>query len=157
MTYSGGRLWAGRWRAKRRTLCLVICLFQAGDLCQPLRCEREGRLHEILTEERIGRRACKNSSRSSYPCNRSLCCTHFPADPCNSFEKLWCPLVPRALGGGVAGGCEREGRLCQILTKERIGRRDWKISSRSNYPYGRRPGMSEQIFITAVKSGPPPG
>ena len=54
VTYSGGCFWAGRWRAKRRTLCLVICLFQAGDLCQPLRCEREGRLHEILTEGRIG-------------------------------------------------------------------------------------------------------
>ena len=65
-------------------------------------------------------------------------------------------LVPRAIGGGVAGGCEREGRLCQILTKEIIRRRDWKISSRSDYPYGQRPGMSEQIFITAVKSGPPP-
>ena len=68
-----------------------------------------------------------------------------------------CPLVPRAIGGGVAERCEREGRLREILTEERIGRRDCKISSRSNYPYGRRPGMSEQIFILRVKSGPPPG
>ena len=66
-------------------------------------------------------------------------------------------LVPRAIGGGVAGRCEREGRSRDLLTVERIGRRDCKISSRSNYPYGRRQGMSEQIFIVRQQFAPPLG
>ena len=47
-------------------------------------------------------------------------------------------LVPRATGGGVAGRCEREGRLRANLAEDTIRRRDCKISSRSSYHYGCR-------------------
>ena len=40
-------------------------------------------------------------------------------------------LVPRAIGDRFTERCEREGRLCQILTEEQIERRDCKIYRRT--------------------------
>ena len=47
-------------------------------------------------------------------------------------------LVPRAIGGWVAGCGEREERSRENLTVEKIGRRNCKIASRSSYPCGWR-------------------
>ena len=66
-------------------------------------------------------------------------------------------LVPRAIGRGVARGEDVAQRSAKNLTDDRTGRWDCKISSRSNYSYGRRPGMSEQIFIVGQQVAPPLG
>ena len=125
--------------------------------------EREGKMCQVLTEERFERGDCKISSRSNYSCGprpsmfEQIGGQASPIRTVPNLREIAGTLVPRAFAEGVAGGCEREGRLCQILTKERFERRDCKISSRSNYSYGRRPGMFERIFMVRVKSGPPPG
>ena len=66
-------------------------------------------------------------------------------------------LVPRAIGRGVARGEDVAQRSAKNLTDDRTGRWDCKISSRSNYSYGRRQGMSEQIFILRQQFAPPLG
>ena len=51
----------------------------------------------------------------------------------------------------------RRIRLREDLTSSRFRRWICKISSRSDYPYDRRPGMSERILIVGQQSRPPPG
>ena len=64
-----------------------------------------------------------------------------PSRYVQNLRELVGQLVPRASGGGVAGRCEREGRLRENLTEERIGRRDCKFPPRANYSCGQMLGQ----------------